>query len=164
MFLLPVWPTAGWWRFVGGGMVAAYYPAGPSLLSAGLVQCLTSTSAPYDSDQWGGQWARTNCAVVPVSFAPALGGLQGLPWYSESPARCRCPGFSILAREYALWSACARPSPVHPDLLVCVECALRGVGLPSIGPSQHAEWVRLIRGTDPLAAARHRASTRAWSI
>ena len=60
-------------------------------------------------------------------------------------------------------SCAARPPPVHPELFVCVECALRGVGLPAAGAgsaSQQAEWVRLVHGADSLASARHRASTR----
>ena len=65
------------------------------------------------------------------------------------------------------WS-CARPPPVHPELFICVECAVRGVGLPAAGAGsasqQAALWVRLVPGADSLASARHRASTLAELI
>ena len=79
VFLLPVWPTAGWWRFVGGGRVAAYYPAGARLFSR-PDWSTASRRHPLPTTRISG--VSTNWAVVAVFFAPAL---SGLPWYSALP-------------------------------------------------------------------------------
>ena len=82
MFLLPVWPTAGWWRFVGGGMVAAYYPVGARLFSR-PDWSTASRRHPLPTTRTSG--VSTNWAVAAVFFALTLSRLKGRPWYSALP-------------------------------------------------------------------------------
>ena len=82
VFLLPVWPTAGWSRFVGGGRVAAYYPAGARLFSRPHWST-ASRRHPLPTTRISG--VSTNWAVVAVFFATVLSRLEGLPWYSALP-------------------------------------------------------------------------------
>ena len=170
----------------------SYSLCGPQLpggaLWGGAVSLATGTRAHDYSRLLLGTWLLGLCLCHGAEWTWAP--LTGLWWLCTSPLhvpglqphthgtlRCRACGDRPLQTSYScagcdlvLCPGCAaRSCTGHPELFVCVDCALAGVeahalGMPASGGAglgtHRADWVRLIRGAEDWEARRLRVSSQ----
>ena len=83
VFILPVWTSASWWRFVGGGCVVGYWHAGSRLFTAPAWH-MASRALPLPRSRV--DLGPTNWPVVAVYFPPSCARpATSHPWHASLP-------------------------------------------------------------------------------